>query len=130
MLCDDAFRLVGGHFYIGRLLVTIEHFHDGLILADTNAAGLLHADLAAQALFVDLLNEGVEDGTGAGSNSAGGHSDYDADSPLFFAESHFRLGLFPDGGELLQTFHNINPPSDHGIVLRDIHESTQGYPVH
>ena len=81
------------------------------LMADTNAAveGAIKAGAqnvyvidghgGGQTRLVDLLHKGVQDGTGAGGNTAGSHTHHDALVGGAFAQSDFALHLLLNGLE-------------------------------
>ena len=104
MLGHDSLGAVGRHLDVGDLVLTgLDNLHDGLILADADAAGLCDHDLLAQPLAVDFLHKGVEDGAGAGGDAAGRHAHDDADIVgRFLAQSNPVARLFADLGQFFE----------------------------
>ena len=106
VLAYDARHLIGGHLYIGDLLLTgLEHLHDGLQLAHADASGLGHRHIL-QAAAVYLLHKGGKDGACPGRDAAGRHTDHHPGGiAVILAHCHAVFHPLPQGGQLFQRFH-------------------------
>ena len=113
MVGHNSGHHLGLEFDIGDLLLTGDiHLGDGLQPAHADAAGLGDGDVL-QLPLVDLLQEGLQDGPGAGGDAAGGHAHHHADGILIgLPQTHLLLHAVADGLQFFQAFHKFIPHSN------------------
>ena len=111
MLFYHFFRFLRRHLDVGDLLFAgRKHFHNRLILAQADAAGLCD-NYIIQSLFPHQLRQAVEYRPGAAGNAAGGHTDnHTGLISVRFAHADLSLHPFTDRFEFFQRFHIANPP--------------------
>ena len=83
------------HLYIGNLfLAGLHDLHNGLILAQADAAGLGYGNLVRKSAGLYLLGKSVKDRSGACRNSAGSHANHNPDMVVVLSPEIY-LALHP-----------------------------------
>ena len=101
VLFNDLFRFFSGHFNICNFFFAcLQDLDHGLILTDTDTAGLCDAHLIGKARLGDFLRQGIQHGTRAGSNTAGRHTDDDADVAAALFRQNFTSHFFSDRSKI------------------------------
>ena len=107
-MCSATIRLTisGVHLHVSNLfLARQDHIHHGLQTAHTDAAGLGHGNVV-QIAGANFFHELQHHGTGASRDTAGGHTDDNADFvAAFLTHGDLFQGLLANSFQFGQRFH-------------------------